>query len=117
MRHLSSMPACLEAPGACSACRCQGHRAWPTLEAGAWPEWQWLSTCRQDEGGQRLLHVNFDPALVRVLREVHYFLLLPDLPQQVPAPALKVRTPPRRFLTFWPCFTQRARRDATVTAV
>ena len=46
--------------------------------------------CRQEEGGQRLLRVNFDPALVRVLREVHYFLLLPDLPQQVPAPALKV---------------------------
>ena len=46
--------------------------------------------CRQEEGGQRLLKVNFDPALVRVLREVHYFLLLPDLPQQVPAPALKV---------------------------
>ena len=38
-----------------------------------------------------VLRVNFDPALVRLLREVRYFLLLPDLPIEIPANALKVR--------------------------
>lgn len=37
-----------------------------------------------------VLRVNFDPALVRLLREVRYFLLLPDLPIEIPANALKV---------------------------
>lgn len=37
-----------------------------------------------------VLRVNFDPALVRLLREVRYFLLLPDLPIDIPANATKV---------------------------
>ena len=44
----------------------------------------------QDPQGT-VLRVNFDPALVRLLREVRYFLLLPDLPIEIPANALKVR--------------------------
>lgn len=48
----------------------------------------WL--CRQEPDGLRLLKVNFDPGLVRALREVHYFLLMSELPQQVPPAALKV---------------------------
>ena len=38
-----------------------------------------------------LLRVNFDPALVRLLREVRYFLLLSNLPMAVPDNALKVK--------------------------
>ena len=38
-----------------------------------------------------VLRVNFDAALVRLLREVRYFLLLPELPIEIPANALKVR--------------------------
>eukprot|EP00891_Asterochloris_glomerata_P002883 jgi/Astpho2/2883/Aster-01037 len=37
-----------------------------------------------------LLRVNFDPALVRLLREVRYFLLLSNLPMAVPDNALKI---------------------------
>lgn len=44
----------------------------------------------QDPQGT-VLRVNFDAALVRLLREVRYFLLLPDLPIEIPANALKVR--------------------------
>ncbi|KAK9808985.1 hypothetical protein WJX72_007373 [[Myrmecia] bisecta] len=45
----------------------------------------------QEAGGeQALLHVNFDPGLVRLLREVRYFLLLPNLPVDIPASALKI---------------------------
>lgn len=44
----------------------------------------------QDPEGT-VLRVNFDAALVRLLREVRYFLLLPDLPIEIPANALKVR--------------------------
>ncbi len=40
--------------------------------------------------GLTLLQVNFDPSLVKLLREVHYFLLLPGLKQSIPASALKV---------------------------
>ncbi len=40
-----------------------------------------------------VLRVNFDPALVRLLRETRYFLLLPDLPIEIPANALKVSLP------------------------
>lgn len=36
------------------------------------------------------LEVNFDPALVCMLREVRYFLLLRDIPVDIPAAALKV---------------------------
>ena len=36
-----------------------------------------------------MLAVNFDPALIALLREVRYFTLLPDLPSPIPAPALK----------------------------
>lgn len=43
----------------------------------------------QDPQGT-VLRVNFDAALVRLLREVRYFLLLPDLPIEIPANALKV---------------------------
>ena len=46
----------------------------------------------QDPQGN-VLRVNFDPALVRLLREVRYFLLLPDLPIEIPANALKVNSP------------------------
>ena len=46
----------------------------------------------QDPQGN-VLRVNFDPALVRLLRETRYFLLLPDLPIEIPANALKVRLP------------------------
>ena len=42
------------------------------------------------QDSQGVLRVNFDAALVRLLREVRYFLLLPDLPVQIPANALKV---------------------------
>ena len=34
--------------------------------------------------------MNFDPDLVRALREVHYFLLMAELPQEIPPAALKV---------------------------
>lgn len=47
----------------------------------------------QDPQGT-VLRVNFDAALVRLLREVRYFLLLPDLPIEIPANALKVRLIP-----------------------
>ncbi|DBB00313.1 TPA: Dynein beta chain, flagellar outer arm [Trebouxia sp. C0004] len=43
----------------------------------------------QDPQGN-VLRVNFDPALVRLLRETRYFLLLPDLPIEIPANALKI---------------------------
>ena len=43
----------------------------------------------QDPQGT-VLRVNFDAALVRLLREVRYFLLLPELPIEIPANALKV---------------------------
>lgn len=33
--------------------------------------------------------VNFDPDLVKLLREVHDFLLLPDLPADIPEAAIK----------------------------
>jgi len=46
----------------------------------------------QDPQGN-VLRVNFDPALVRLLRETRYFLLLPDLPIEIPANALKVSLP------------------------
>ena len=42
------------------------------------------------QDSQGVLRVNFDAALVRLLREVRYFLLLPDLPIEIPANALKV---------------------------
>ncbi|KAA6419077.1 MAG: flagellar outer dynein arm heavy chain beta [Trebouxia sp. A1-2] len=43
----------------------------------------------QDPQGN-VLRVNFDPALVRLLRETRYFLLLPELPIEIPANALKI---------------------------
>jgi hypothetical protein len=36
-----------------------------------------------------VISVNFDPALVKLLREVHDFLLLPSLPAEIPEPAIK----------------------------
>ena len=51
-------------------------------------------TSAQDAEGLRLLKVNFDPELVRALREVHYFLVLSNLPQDIPGPALKVHACP-----------------------
>lgn len=45
-----------------------------------------------------LLQVNFDPSLVKLLREVHYFLLLPGLKQSIPASALKVQSLRARVL-------------------
>lgn len=48
--------------------------------------------CRAEPStdGQAVLRVNFDPELVKLLREVHDFLLLPSLPAPIPEPALKV---------------------------
>ena len=46
------------------------------------------------QDGLPRLAVNFDPALVRMLREVRYFLQQPSLPVAIPAAALKVRRPP-----------------------
>lgn len=69
--------------------------------------------CRQEDDGQRLLKVNFDPELVRALREVHYFLLMPELPQAVPAPALKVPHPPCPAPNASSTFTQ---QDANLAA-
>ena len=46
------------------------------------------------QDSQGVLRVNFDAALVRLLREVRYFLLLPDLPIEIPANALKVSLHP-----------------------
>lgn len=37
------------------------------------------------------LAVSFDPALVRLLREVRYFLMLPQLSADIPETAIKVR--------------------------
>lgn len=51
----------------------------------------------QDPQGT-VLRVNFDAALVRLLREVRYFLLLPDLPIEIPANALKVRSEVKSWL-------------------
>jgi hypothetical protein len=46
------------------------------------------------ETGLPHLAVNFDPALVCMLREVRYFLQQPSLPLEIPAAALRVRRPP-----------------------
>ena len=46
-----------------------------------------------NEDGLPRLAVNFDPALVRMLREVRYFLQQPNLPIAIPAAALKVGHP------------------------
>ncbi|KAK9843805.1 hypothetical protein WJX81_007069 [Elliptochloris bilobata] len=43
------------------------------------------------EASRVMLAVNFDPALIALLREVRYFMLLRDLPSPIPAPALKAR--------------------------
>jgi Dynein heavy chain, N-terminal region 1 len=37
-----------------------------------------------------LLHVNFDPGLVRLLREVRYFSQMGNVPLEIPPSALKV---------------------------
>ena len=42
------------------------------------------------EAGLPHLTVNFDPALVCMLREVRYFLQQPNLPLEIPAAALRV---------------------------
>ena len=93
-------------PGPCIVCSQQRARQHLLAILWAGREVRKLNTadcvCRQEEDGQHLLRVNFDPALVRVLREVHYFLLLPDLPQQVPAPALKVRAALMPRSLAWP---------------
>ena len=44
-----------------------------------------------EKAGRVELSVNFDPALIALLREVRYFMLLPDLPSPIPAPAIKAR--------------------------
>lgn len=41
-------------------------------------------------GAPPLVHVNFDPELVKLLREVHDFLLLPSLPAPIPEAALSI---------------------------
>ena len=48
--------------------------------------------CRNEAGGEgqpALVCVNFDPELVKLLREVHDFMLLPSLPADIPDPAVK----------------------------
>lgn len=42
-------------------------------------------------GGPPVVAVNFDPELVKLLREVHDFMLLPSLPADIPEPAVKAR--------------------------
>lgn len=40
--------------------------------------------------GQSVVRINFDPELVKLLREVHDFLMLPSLLAPIPELALKV---------------------------
>eukprot|EP00884_Botryococcus_braunii_P022565 jgi/Botrbrau1/8993/Bobra.0148s0096.1 len=45
---------------------------------------------QQQSGGLTLLYVNFDPGLVRLLREVRYFSHMANVPLDIPASALKI---------------------------
>lgn len=58
-----------------------------------WYSSQFAVICRREvhTDGDSQVCVNFDSELVKLLREVHDFLLLPSLPGQLPDMAVKVR--------------------------